>query len=82
MDAEFLLVSIDTKISMKQEVAEKSQFFQRVLKMGNFGQNAEGGGADPLQNSRIGPFFWDPLQNSIIIANTNRIAKFSNHSKY
>ena len=38
MDAEFILVS------MKQrELAEKVQFFERVLKMGNFGQNAERG---------------------------------------
>ena len=44
MDAEFKLVSNDTKNSIKQkELAEKSQFFQRVLKMGNFGQNANGG---------------------------------------
>ena len=44
MDAEFILVSIDTKNSMKQqELVEKSQFFQRVLKMGNFGQTAKGG---------------------------------------
>ena len=29
---------------MKQEeLGERSQFFQRVLKMGNFGQNAKGG---------------------------------------
>ena len=44
MDAEFILVSNDTKNSIKQqELADKSQFFQRVLKMGNFGQNAKGG---------------------------------------
>ena len=44
MDAEFMLLSIDTKNSIKQqELAEKSQFFQSVLKMGNFGQNAKGG---------------------------------------
>ena len=43
MDAEFVLVSIDTKTSMKQqELAEKSQFFGRVLKMGNSRQNAKG----------------------------------------
>ena len=41
MEAEFILVSIDTKNAMKQgELAEKLQFFQRVLKMGYFGQNA------------------------------------------
>ena len=27
----------------QQELAEKSQFFQRVLNIGNFGQNAKGG---------------------------------------
>ena len=44
MDAEFILVSNDTKNSIKQqELADKSKFFQRVLKMGNFGQNAKGG---------------------------------------
>ena len=43
MDAEFILVSIDTKNSMKQqELVEKWQFFQRVLKMCNFGQTAKG----------------------------------------
>ena len=37
-----ILVSFDTKNSMKQrELAEKSQFFQRVLKMGSFDQNAK-----------------------------------------
>ena len=56
MDAEFILVSIDTKNSMnQQELVEKSHFFQRVLKMGNFGQTERG---DPLQNSRNWPFFW------------------------
>ena len=44
MDAEFILPSIATTNSIKQqEIAEKWQFFQRVLKMGNFGQNAKGG---------------------------------------
>ena len=44
MDAQFILVSIDTKNSMKQqELVENSQFFQRVLKMGNFGKTAKGG---------------------------------------
>ena len=55
MDAEFILVYNDSKISKKYCVlAEKWQFFQRVLKMGDFGQNAKG---DPLQNSRNRPFF-------------------------
>ena len=44
MDAEFILVSIDTKNSMEQqELVEKSQFFQRLLKMGSFCQTAKGG---------------------------------------
>ena len=42
MDAEFILVSIDSKNSMKQQkLVENSQFFQS--KMGNFGQTAKGG---------------------------------------
>ena len=44
MDAEFILVSNDTKNSMKKpELAKKWQFFQRVLKMADFGQSAKGG---------------------------------------
>ena len=46
MEAEFILVCQipNTKNSVKQqELAEKSQFFQRVLKIGNFDQNANGG---------------------------------------
>ena len=44
MDAEFIALSIDSKHYMKQqELVEKSQLFQRVLKMGNFGQTAKGG---------------------------------------
>ena len=40
--AEFILNSINSKNSMKQqELVEKSQFFQRVHKMGNFGQTAK-----------------------------------------
>ena len=45
MEAEYFLVCQipNTKNSVKQqELAEKSQFFQRVLKIGNFGQNANG----------------------------------------
>ena len=42
--AEFILVSNDTKNSIKElELADKSQYFQRVLKMGNFGKKAKGG---------------------------------------
>ena len=56
MDAEFILVSIDTKNSMKQqELVEKSQFFQRVLKMGNFGPNCKGGTVCKILE--IGHFF-------------------------
>ena len=55
MDAEFILVSNDTKISKKYCVlAEKWPFFQRVLKMADFGQSAKG---YPLQNSRNRPIF-------------------------
>ena len=44
MDAEFILVSNATKISKKYCVlAEKWQFFQRVLKMADLTQNAKGG---------------------------------------
>ena len=44
MDAEFTLVSNHTKIAKKYSVlAEKWPFFQRVLKMADFGQNAKGG---------------------------------------
>ena len=44
MDAEFILVSNETKISKKYCVfAEKWLFLQRVLKMAHFGQNAKGG---------------------------------------
>ena len=43
MDAEFILVYNDTKISKNgPQLAEKSNFFKSVLKMGNFGQNAKG----------------------------------------
>ena len=44
MDAEYILVSNATKISKKYCVlAEKWQFFQRVLKMADLTQNAKGG---------------------------------------
>ena len=44
MDAEFILVSNDTKNSMKKpELAEKWQFLQRVLKMADFRQSTKGG---------------------------------------
>ena len=53
MDAEFILVYNDSKISKKYCVlAEKWQFFQRVLKMGDFGQNAKGG---PFAKGRFRP---------------------------
>ena len=37
----------------QQELAEKSQFFQRVLKMRNFGQNAKGGPCAKFSKSAI-----------------------------
>ena len=41
---ECILVSIDTKKSMKQrEIAKKSELFQRVLKMGKFWAKCKGG---------------------------------------
>ena len=44
MDAEFSLVSNDAIIFRKHCVlAEKWPFFQRVLKMADFGQSAKGG---------------------------------------
>jgi len=44
MEEKFILVFNHNKRSMKQqELAEQSQFFQRVLKMDNFCQNAEFG---------------------------------------
>ena len=44
MDAEFILVSNDTKSAKKKEVlADKWRFFQRVLKMADFDQSAKGG---------------------------------------
>ena len=44
MDAEFILVSIDSKNCMKQqELVEKLQFFQKIPKMGSFGQTAKEG---------------------------------------
>ena len=44
MDAKFILVFNDTKIVKKYCVlAEKWQFFQRVLKMADFAQSAKGG---------------------------------------
>ena len=45
MDAQFILVFNDSKIFKKYCVlAEKWQFFQRVLKMADFAQSAKGGG--------------------------------------
>jgi len=45
MDAEFILVSNDTKDSIKKrhQLAEKWQFFQRVIKADDLGQSAKGG---------------------------------------
>ena len=72
MDAEFMLLSIDTKNSIKQqELAEKSQFLQRVLKMGNFGQMQRG---HRLQNSRFWPFSWP---NFVRLENRQYFSDFS-----
>ena len=66
MDAEFILVYNDSKISKKYCVlAEKWQFFQRVLKMGDFGQNAKGGPFAKFSKSAV---FW---------ASKNRTSDFS-----
>ena len=43
MGAEFILVSIDINDSIKQqELANKSQFFERAYKIRNFVQNEKG----------------------------------------
>ena len=56
MDAEFILVSTDTKISMKQqELAEKWQIFKGYSKWAILAKVQRG---DPLQKSRNWPFFW------------------------
>ena len=39
----FQFLMIPKTLSKEQELAEKSQYFQRVLKMGNFGKSAKGG---------------------------------------
>ena len=63
MDPEFIQAFNDTKGSRKeQELAEKSQFFPMVLKMGNCGQNSKVG---PLQNFWFWLFFW-PHQSSSV----------------
>ena len=63
--AKFILVSIDTKKSMKQrELAEKWLFFKGYSKWAILAKMQRG----------------DPMQNSTIIANTSRIAKFCNHN--
>ena len=47
-------VSNDAKNSMKKpELAEKWQFFQRVLKMADFGQSAKGGHFAKFSKSAI-----------------------------
>ena len=71
MDAEFILVYNDSKISKKYCVlAEKWQFFQRVLKMGDFGQNAKGGPFAKFSKSAV---FWAELRKLQKIGNTCRI---------
>ena len=71
MDAEFILVYNDSKLSKKYCVlAEKWQFFQRVLKMGDFGQNAKGGPFAKFSKSAV---FWAELRKLQKIGNTCRI---------
>ena len=71
MDAEFILVSNDTKIAKKYCVlAEKWPFFQRVLKMVDFGQNAKG---RPLSKFSKSADFFAELRKVQKMANTSRI---------
>ena len=69
MDAEFILVYNDTK-KKYCVLAEKWQFFQRVLKMGDFGQNAKGGPFAKFSKSAV---FWAELRKLQKIGNTCRI---------
>ena len=71
MDAEFILVSNETKISKKYCVlAEKWPFLQRVLKMADFGQNAKRG---PFVKFSKWADFWAQLPKVEKIGNTCRI---------
>ena len=56
MEAEFILVSIDSKNSMKQqELVEKSQFFLKGTQNGQFWPNCKGGTVCKIL--KIGHFF-------------------------
>ena len=67
MDAEFILVSNASKISKKYCVlAEKWQFFQRVLKM-----------ADLAQNAKEGPFA-KFSKSAVFLAELRKVQKIGN----
>ena len=71
MDAEFILVSNDTKSAKKKEVlADKWRFFQRVLKMADFDQSAKGG---PFAKFSKWPIFLAELRKLQKITNTSPI---------
>ena len=73
MDAEFILVSNASKISKKYCVlAEKWQFFQRVLKMADLAQNAKGGPFAKFSKSAV---FLAELRKVQKIGNTRPLAK-------
>ena len=72
MDAEFILVSNGTKSAQTYWVlAEKWQFFQRVLKMADFGQHAKEG---PIAKFSKWPIFLADLRKLQKIANTSPIS--------
>ena len=72
MDAEFMLVSNDTKNSIKQqELAEKSQFSKAYAKWAILAKMQRG---DRLQNSRFWPFSWP---NFVRLENRQYLSDFS-----
>ena len=71
MDAEFILVSNDTKNSMKQqELAEKWAIFLKGTQNGQFWPKCKGGTL--CKNLEIGHFFGPTLKGYKIV-NTSRI---------
>ena len=71
MDAEFILVSTDTKISMKQqELAKKWQIILKGNQNGRFCPKCKGGTL--CKNLEIGHFFGHTLKGYKIV-NTSRI---------
>ena len=71
MDVEFILVSIDTTISMKQqELAEEWIFFLKGTQNGQFGPKCKGGTL--CKNLKTGHFPGPNLKGCKII-NTSRI---------